>query len=622
MTNINDNYEQVVGDFGNKVKSFDSQIKDIENEKTDKSTTDDIQQQINNLVLGAVGDGNNAEVVQARGEFEILNDRLDSNEFNIKNMMSLTKIIPTFIPSFFNQSGVETANTSYIAYKFNCSFGDLLNIKCRVGSNVTPLILFFNENNTLISKIDSVIFDNYTSFKCVVPRGTSYAITNNQLDYSSECYVKKYVNSIVSDNRKFITFIRNGSSQHQISNIIQCYKNDIIEFIADISIWYQLKIEIYDTVDKTNLIWSKTSTSNGRFILPVDGYISLTLSRMNQYPTRFEVNAINGTSINYISKDNIQNLTQKLNNLDLDNQNLIFVTKIGDKIIVNSKYDEDKDFQIKFYGVGINNLYQFGDFGIIKNNQNCVSDKIDKDVNVQNNGTDWFSPYVLKAINNANGDYTGSSIPFTGGIHGYGGSTTGATPTAKTINLKVKVNGRYVTGNFKTYARFVEIEWDNYIQGANTQLNVGGGREIIKEHIHLTFNGIRWEVENEITALEDVAFSRFYGLQSYNFTGYSGQTQYLGSSVNKGKYLTTTSNDCGDKKCRTIKIIGNEHICEYGIYNEGLGDFELNTLNYSAFNTTSKKSYFNLIYNTNYSVSLLQGESLMFKGYYKFYPKI
>lgn len=48
--------------------------------KANKSTTDAIQGQINNLVLGAVGDGNNAEVIQARGEESILNDRLDNIE--------------------------------------------------------------------------------------------------------------------------------------------------------------------------------------------------------------------------------------------------------------------------------------------------------------------------------------------------------------------------------------------------------------------------------------------------------------------------------------------------------------------------------------------------------------
>ena len=54
-------------------------------QKADKSTTDNIQQQVNNLVLGAVGDGNNPEVVQARGEYALLNDRLNANEYINKN---------------------------------------------------------------------------------------------------------------------------------------------------------------------------------------------------------------------------------------------------------------------------------------------------------------------------------------------------------------------------------------------------------------------------------------------------------------------------------------------------------------------------------------------------------
>lgn len=45
--------------------------------KTDVSVTEQLQQQINDLVLGAVGDGNNAEVVQARNGFDTLNDRLN-----------------------------------------------------------------------------------------------------------------------------------------------------------------------------------------------------------------------------------------------------------------------------------------------------------------------------------------------------------------------------------------------------------------------------------------------------------------------------------------------------------------------------------------------------------------
>ena len=54
--------------------------------KADKTTTNNIQQQVDNLVLGAVGDGNNAEVVQARGSFNVLNSRLNNID-HMKNII-------------------------------------------------------------------------------------------------------------------------------------------------------------------------------------------------------------------------------------------------------------------------------------------------------------------------------------------------------------------------------------------------------------------------------------------------------------------------------------------------------------------------------------------------------
>ena len=50
-----------------------------------KTNIQNVQQQVNNLVLGAVGDGNNAEVVQARGEYDTLNDRSNAIEKRIDN---------------------------------------------------------------------------------------------------------------------------------------------------------------------------------------------------------------------------------------------------------------------------------------------------------------------------------------------------------------------------------------------------------------------------------------------------------------------------------------------------------------------------------------------------------
>ena len=54
--------------------------------KANITKINDLEGQINNLVFGATGDGNNAEVVQARGRYTILNDRLNLIETGYKKV--------------------------------------------------------------------------------------------------------------------------------------------------------------------------------------------------------------------------------------------------------------------------------------------------------------------------------------------------------------------------------------------------------------------------------------------------------------------------------------------------------------------------------------------------------
>ena len=93
-----DNIKTDINNIKNDVNELNTQYKDIANktitteertkltnlknydDTTVKTNIQNVQQQVNNLVLGAVGDGNNAEVVQARGGFNLLNNRLVSNE--------------------------------------------------------------------------------------------------------------------------------------------------------------------------------------------------------------------------------------------------------------------------------------------------------------------------------------------------------------------------------------------------------------------------------------------------------------------------------------------------------------------------------------------------------------
>lgn len=92
--------------FENKVNKINLQISDIENNKTDKITTQNLQTQVNNLVLGAVGDGNNAEVIQARGSYTVLDERFNANELKISKLTNK-------LSGYFNTSGVFTGLDSW-----------------------------------------------------------------------------------------------------------------------------------------------------------------------------------------------------------------------------------------------------------------------------------------------------------------------------------------------------------------------------------------------------------------------------------------------------------------------------------------------------------------------------
>lgn len=122
---IIDNFNQVMTQFVKKIKGFDEQFISITSEKTDKTTTTNLQQQVNNLVLGSVGDGNNAEVIQARGGYNTLNERCDtieniciSDEFSKKQLFYTSVALNSTINGLTIKS---TKNSSEISIKGTAS---------------------------------------------------------------------------------------------------------------------------------------------------------------------------------------------------------------------------------------------------------------------------------------------------------------------------------------------------------------------------------------------------------------------------------------------------------------------------------------------------------------------
>ena len=92
--------------------------------KANLTDTQNIQQQVNNLVLGAVGDGNNAEVIQARGKYDVLNSRFENIENNIDLLFEDTYELKNLIfdrnrttveQKFVNGSGTIVTSSSTLA---------------------------------------------------------------------------------------------------------------------------------------------------------------------------------------------------------------------------------------------------------------------------------------------------------------------------------------------------------------------------------------------------------------------------------------------------------------------------------------------------------------------------
>ena len=108
--NFNVNIEEKVNEFlrnneeikdvNTKLNTNTSNIENITSQldtKTNKTETANIQQQVNNLVLGAVGDGNNPEVIQARGKEEVVSDRFNLIEKGNVTNLSFSKFGKTNI---------------------------------------------------------------------------------------------------------------------------------------------------------------------------------------------------------------------------------------------------------------------------------------------------------------------------------------------------------------------------------------------------------------------------------------------------------------------------------------------------------------------------------------------
>lgn len=357
----------------------------------------------------------------------------------------------------------------------------------------------------------------------------------------------------------------------------------------------------------------------------------------NTLPEEYMPYGPGGTYLN----ENI--IIPQLENITSSNANYkVRIEKEGSSINILQWYGK-KVMCIKMKQKGVNNLFDFYQWYVSNKEQDELIPYSDLEfTQIAGSGTDMFGPHVIVAKNNSDGDFnTESDLPkslFTGGVHGYNNGTT--SPTARCYHISVYADGKMLPENYTGYCNEIKIRWVNLLQGVNTQKADGSGREILKEEYNVIFNGEQFDVNFEMTALEDITHRRFYGLQSIEGCWNKG-VYYIGSKINFGfndsKVASNsgdnenyaTDNVTADRSCTQIKRVGDDHIIEFGIdKNVGLGDGYYVGKRYGLCMTAANthKSYCQLITSSTTAlaggVEMPANSKLHFKGYYKFYPNI
>ena len=222
--------------------------------------------------------------------------------------------------------------------------------------------------------------------------------------------------------------------------------------------------------------------------------------------------------------------------------------------------------------------------------------------------TDIFSPHIVKAVNNADGDNLNENGSyreyFTGGNHQYNNSGSGSTATARCEHFSVTDLGHKVV-----------VKWTNYIQGYNTTKAEGSGREIMREDVRLDIANGMIHADVRHTALEDIVRQRYYGLQQENSS--FDTIEFIGGA-DRLVHAAGGNSNSGNKECRIVRLAtSNGDVSEIMIDDIDLGNFAFNGMNYNAFDANYGKNYFNII--NGIHLTQTKNQVTTTRGCYKFY---
>lgn len=383
-----------------------------------------------------------------------------------------------------------------------------------------------------------------------------------------------------------------------------CFQGDIIKTGTLNAVYYACYNESKTTVQNRQSITITAGSDYWTFTVPSCKYI-----RVSFLKGQFANIMVSESST---KQDYTPYLVLKPDIADITNisRNCFYAKLENDILYVRSMYGATNDIIVKFGKHNANNLPDFWELSTIPNSLPYVVESLDSIVGFLSVSTDWHGPFIVKAVNNADGDNTGNDI-FTGGNHLYNNLAT-----ARCTSLDYYVNGRKAT-SFEGLINHLEIRWTNMVQASNTVKSDGTGREVLKETHRMIFDGMTWTSWVDVEALEDINIVTYYGFQISGVNSVFPNFRFIGGTSLK-EYTNASAHDSGGKMASTIITHGTSHKAEIGLdcsYGMGKRDYYDGTK--GAFSTANgNKLYFWLIQNNTFE----DGDIISAKADYIFSP--
>ena len=217
--------ENIVREKVNYFMENSLKIKDIISKldtKTNRVETQRLQNQVNNLVLGAVGDGNNAEVVSSRGDFNLLGNRLDDFDARTDSLVNIRNV--------FTDKCIKSKSWGVINGDYNIDYGSSFS-NAIIAQNGNSNITLFKDIN--VSKITS---GNYVfNLKCFNPvHDFNLGITINIIGYPTSVNSNGTVIFTKSDLRVYDITLKKGYQKNELKIKLNTNGYDHCRFIIEL----------------------------------------------------------------------------------------------------------------------------------------------------------------------------------------------------------------------------------------------------------------------------------------------------------------------------------------------------------------------------------------------------